>query len=400
MKILSFTYEYPPIGGGGSVVAASLNETLVAQGHSVDVVTTGMRDLPERETVRGVEVHRFRCWRRHRHYTTVPELTTTLLPSYRMAARLIRANRPDIIHTHFIFPSGVIAYWLSRRFGIPYVVTAHGSDVPGYNPDRFEGAHMVLRPFWRPIVRNAAALISPSEFLAHLIKRYIDIDNIKIIPNGYSPAQTQGLPKRKMLLVVSRLFPRKGVQYFIDALRDLQTDWEVVIAGDGPYLQALKERAERNNIAVRFTGFLDKVELRRLYEQAGILVCPSTRENFPVVLLEAMDAGCAIITTDAPGCTEAVGDAGLIVEAGNPWQIHNAVRSLIDDDARRATLSQRALDRSGAFRWSAIAEAYMSVFAFVVSRSATPPAENLSDTIRMRRLELAESQSRRPGDAA
>jgi glycosyltransferase involved in cell wall biosynthesis len=400
MRILSFTYEYPPIGGGGSAVASSLNETLVAQGHSVDVVTSGMLNLPQQELVQGVNVHRFRCWRRYRYYSTIAELATTLIPSYRLASQLIAANRPDIIHTHFVFPSGVVAYWLSQRFGIPYVLTAHGSDVPGYNPDRFEGTHRLLQPVWRHIIRNAAALVSPSQFLAHLIRRNIDIEGIRIIPNGYMPAPAQAQLRRKMILVVSRMFPRKGVQHFITSLCGMQTDWEVVIAGDGPHLDALKDLAARNGVSIRFTGFIDKVQLRALYEQAGILVCPSTRENFPVVLLEGMDAGCAIITTDAPGCTEAIGDAGVIVEAGNPTQIRAAIQMLMKDEDKRATLSQRALDRSSAFRWSAIAEAYMSVFDFAAGSGTARAGDELSDTIRTRRLKLIESQSSGPGNAA
>src|SRR5512146_1808334 len=80
MRILSLTYEYPPIGGGGSVVASSLNETLIHFGDTVDVVTSAMPDL-ERETIMGgVRVHRVPCLRRHAHYTTAPELATTLLP--------------------------------------------------------------------------------------------------------------------------------------------------------------------------------------------------------------------------------------------------------------------------------------------------------------------------------
>ncbi len=114
MKILSLTYEYPPIGGGGSIVAAAVNEELVRMGDEVDVLTSGMKGLPAGETVEGVAVHRTACVRRHRHYTTAAELLTTLLPAYRRGAQLIRSFKPDVIHTHFILPSGPLAWHCPR----------------------------------------------------------------------------------------------------------------------------------------------------------------------------------------------------------------------------------------------------------------------------------------------
>jgi glycosyltransferase involved in cell wall biosynthesis len=111
----------------------------------------------------------------------------------------------------------VIAWRLARRYHVPYVITAHGSDIPGYNPDRFELLHRLLKPFWRQIVANASLLISPSNFLAGLIRRQVDLP-IRVIPNGYSPAAALGKTKRNLVLVVARLFPRKGVQRFIEAI--------------------------------------------------------------------------------------------------------------------------------------------------------------------------------------
>jgi hypothetical protein len=81
LKILSLTYEYPPIGGGGSIVAAAVNEELVRLGDEVTVLTSTMQGLPAEETVEGVVVHRTACVRRHSHYTTAPELLSTLVPA-------------------------------------------------------------------------------------------------------------------------------------------------------------------------------------------------------------------------------------------------------------------------------------------------------------------------------
>jgi glycosyltransferase involved in cell wall biosynthesis len=371
MKVLSLIHEYPPVGGGGGVVAAGLNETLADLGDTVTVVTSHMSDLPRHETVRGVEVHRVPCWRRQRHYSTAPELATTLLPTYRAAADLILRDRPDVLHTHFVLPAGLTASLLSRRFGIPYVLTAHGSDVPRYNPDRFALLHVALRSLWRRIVRQAAAVTSPSEYLGRLIRHSMEVP-VRVIPNAYSPLESLGRSKRKLVLVVARLLPRKGVQFFIDSLGATASDWQFVIAGDGPCLDDLKRRARTIGARVDFTGFVDRVTLRALYEEARIFVFPSLRENFPMVLLEAMDAGCAVITTDADGCAEVVGDAGIVIAKGDAGRIRASLRSLMQDEAQCDQLAARALQRAQLFRWPTVAASYRDLFGSVIQRQVTP----------------------------
>ena len=367
MNILSLTYEYPPIGGGGSVVAAALNQQLVSAGHRVRVVTSTMRGLPSSEVVNDVEVYRAACWRRNRHYTTALELLTTLLPAYRLASRLIRLERPDVIHTHFAIPSGLIAWMLARRYRIPYVITAHGSDIPGYNPDRFMLLHRIAKPLWRKVIANAAAVTSPSEFLARLLREHIRVP-VYIVPNGYQPDAGEQQEKRNLVLVVARLFPRKGVQHFIEATSGMNNGWEYIIAGDGPYMQALQEQARKLSAPVSFAGFVGKAKLLELYEQAQIFVFPSIQENFPMVLLEAMDAGCAVITTDAEGCAEVVGDAGIVIEKANALQIRRALGELIHDARMRKSLSIRATERVQQFRWPRIASLYSEIFAAVIDR--------------------------------
>jgi glycosyltransferase involved in cell wall biosynthesis len=379
MKILSLNYEYPPIGGGGGVAAAALNAALVEAGDSVRVVTSRMRGQLPMEVVDGVTVHRAACWRRHRHFTTAPELATTLLPAYLAAARIIREERPDVLHTHFALPSGVIARQLSSWFGIPYVLTAHGSDIPGYNPDRFAVLHRIVKPFWKRIVLDAAAITSPSEFLAGLIRKHVNVP-INIVPNGYSPAVSAGHSKRKLVLVVARLFKRKGVQHFIRSIDGLDTDWEFVVAGDGPYYEELRALARTTRATIHFTGFIGKAQLQALYEEARILVFPSIRENFPMVLLEAMEAGCAVITTDAEGCAEVVGNTGIVIPKGESDPIRAALVDLMRNPERCEALASEARRRVELFRWPRIAGLYRETFqkAMRMEPKATPVLRELA----------------------
>jgi glycosyltransferase involved in cell wall biosynthesis len=362
MKILCMTYEYPPVGGGGANVAHPLAATLVSRGHTVDVVTSGMPDLPASETMDGVNVHRVRCIRRHRHYTTTAELMTYVWPAYRKALELTRTRQFDLNHTHFAMPTGLASWLLYKKTGLPYATTIHGSDVPGYNPDRFRIAHALVRPVWRKVIQDSTRIVSASHFLKNLIQQHIDVP-VDIVRNGYAPKFSGNLAsaKKNRVLVVTRMFPRKGVQYFLDALSGMTHDWEVVIAGDGPYLPALKAQVKRLGLNVSFVGYVQGETLAELYATSKIFVFPSLQENFPTVLLEAMEAGCAIITTSSDGCAEVVGDAGIATLPERSDQIRNALALLMSDEDRIRMFSTRARERINQFRWPRIAAQYETV---------------------------------------
>lgn len=368
MKILCMNYEYPPIGGGGATVAQSLAEAMVQNGHEVDVVTSGMKDLSDHEIINGVHIHRVRCMRHKRHYSTTPELITQVIPAYRKALALFEKKKYDINHTHFIVPSGISSYLLKKKTGLPYIITAHGSDVPGYNPDRFDLAHKLIRPVWQRVLANSNGVTSPSHFLNTLIQTNINIP-VDVIPNTYDPPEDTGLERKNRILVASRLVERKGVQFLIEALDVLDEDWEVYIAGDGPYLPTLKKLASQLNTSIHFLGFTPREKLQELYYSSKIFVFPSIQENFPMVLLEAMAAGCAIVTTSIEGNSEVVGDSAIKVEPSNTEQIRNALKKLTSNPEQIQHYSQLAQDRVKQFSTSRIATIYQALFDRVITEN-------------------------------
>ena len=322
MRILTLNYEFPPIGGGGSPVSYELGRELVAQGHQVDVVTMGFDGLPAREVVDGINVYRVPCLRKRRELCKTHEMASFVLAALPRAARLAASRNYDVNHTHFIVPTGLLARMLKTWNGLPFVVTVHGSDVPGYNPDRFGLQHRLLGPMWRWILHGADHVISPSQFLRKLVDQRPHGRPISIIPNGFRYERFRAdLPKERRILLVSRMLPRKGVQYLLAALPGLDLrGFEVDIVGDGPYLPTLRQMAAELGLPVRFWGWLDNesAELRQLYERSSIFAFTSEAENFPTVLLEAMAAGQAIVTCDGTGCPEVVGEDALLVPPRRP----------------------------------------------------------------------------------
>jgi glycosyltransferase involved in cell wall biosynthesis len=139
----------------------------------------------------------------------------------------------------------------------------------------------------------------------------------------------------------------------------------VNIVGDGPYLPELRRRAVALRSPAKFWGWLDNrsPELRNIYESSGIFVLPSEAENFPIVLLEAMAAGLAIITTAGTGCAEVVGDAGLLVPVRDSRAIGRALKQLVEDADLRHRLGVAARRRiEENFTWRAVAERYVEEY--------------------------------------
>ena len=374
MRILLLNYEFPPLGGGASPQSYQLARALVAMGHQVDVVTARFRDLPRKESIEGINVTRVSCLRARPDICRTHEMVSFVLKAIPVVRRMLRDNAYDVIHSHFLFPTTVILYSLRRHIEAPIVVTAHGSDVPGYNPDRFKLAHKLLFPFWKRIARMPDVITTPSNYLKHLMIQQLNADpgNIVRIPNGIFPERFRtDRSRQKRILAVTRLFPRKGIQFLLRALQGLPLDWAVAIVGDGTNRDELEALAAVVNMPVRFYGWIDNQsqELRDLYETSSIFVFPSLVENFPTVLLEAMSAGLAVITTAETGCAEVIGEAGITVPPGDVQSLREAILYLTENPA-----DMRQLGRTGRrrieenFTWPSVAQEFTDMFRSLIDQ--------------------------------
>lgn len=360
------SYEFPPLGGGGAKIAYGLTKEFVKMGHEVDLITMGFSGLRRYEVVNGVHVHRVPCLRRSVDISHPHELFSYLVMALPLAIKLVHRRKHEINHTHFLVPDGILALALQRLVEMPYVVTAHGSDVPDYNPDRFVVLHKMIAPGWRSIVSQAHCVVCPSRYLEALIHRHKPDAHTTLIPNAIDTCKFYpGHPKGKKILVVTRMFKRKGVQHLLEALHGSDLGYEVNIVGIGPYLQSLRSMAKKLPIPVRFHGWLenDSTELKRLYETSGVFVFLSEAENFPVVLLEAMSAGMAIVTADSTGCREVVGDAALVVPPGDSRALREVLSALSADSELRHRLGLAARRRlEERFNWETVATQHVEVF--------------------------------------
>ncbi len=366
MKILKLCYEFPPIGGGGGRVADGLSRQLALMGHPVDLVTMSYRNLPTTEKTGNLRIYRTPCIRTSPILCHAPEMLIYIISALPKALQMIRKQRYDLIHAHFIFPDGIIAFLLWQMTGLPYLITAHGSDVPGYNPDRFIQMHKVLSPLWRMVAGSSKKIVCLSRFLEVLVKSALPSAKTIVIPNGFDMRRFSADRKKTgNILIITRMFKRKGVQYVLEAIQELDMDAEVHIVGDGPYLNRLKQLAKTTHANIYFHGFLDNrsEKFKELLENASIFVFPSESENFPLVLLEAMAAGLAIITTKNTGCEEVVGDTGLLVDPGDTKGLRKALKTFLDSPVLRAQYGKMARKRlEEHFSWEVVAGMYVEVY--------------------------------------
>lgn len=368
MRVLTLTHELPPLGGGGGRVALELAHRFAILGHEVEVLTGGGSGLPSLSMDGTLLIRRLTGQRQRVDGATSFELLSYVTAAMRHLARW--PERYDLIHTHFILPAGLIARYSGPS--VPYLITCHGSDVPGHTPHESGHRHALMRPLWQQVVAGASAVVSPSENLEQLILRSAPRlgSTLQRIPNGYATGSFRATRGDPRILMLSRLIPLKGFQHFLRGLAGVKLDYEVNIVGDGPMRSELEDLAQRTPTEIVFHGWLDHEDtrLRELFESCSIFVFPSEAENFPTVLLEAMDAGMAIVTTDVKGCPEVVGEAGVCVPPRSPDALREAVQELISDNDRRRRLGQAARQRVlTSFDWPIVVDQYAAVYEAVAN---------------------------------
>jgi glycosyltransferase involved in cell wall biosynthesis len=366
-RVLVLNYEFPPLGGGASTVSYEIAKRYVQKGCSVDVVTMAYRGLPKFEKREGLRIFRVWCLRSSKEICRTYEMI-----SYVISAALFfmkKANRVnyDICHCHFLIPTGLVALFLKKVCGLNYIITIHGSDIPGYNTDRFRFEHYFTVPVLKAVARQAKLICSPSIFLKDLAKERIGPYAIKHIPNGID-LDLFGLnserEKKNIILSSGRLLKRKGFQTLVGAVRDIELPYEVHLAGDGPYRAQLEEMASGSKTKIVFHGWLESgsEQLIALYRKASIYALLSEKENASIALLEGMAARCAVITTNVSGCPETIGDAGFLIDFDDRDSLKILLTALCYDRDLVNSYGNKAYARlKNYFLWDDIVESYLTV---------------------------------------
>jgi glycosyltransferase involved in cell wall biosynthesis len=323
----------------------------------------GFGDLPAYELEKAIEIYRIPSGRKELNISQPIEHLKFLKNAKRFLRVHLKINSYDVVHCHFIISTGILARWVKRKFGIPYIITAHGSDLPGYNPDRFKALHWLSPYFIKQVLSDCNYIVSPSKYLGGLIRPFLaeKIEKLKIIPNGILFSELNRHEKEKIILSTGRLLKRKGFHTLIQAVTDIESDYTVHICGDGPMRKELEEIAKISKTKIVFHGWIsnDSDLYRDLLNKASIYCLVSSFENASISLLEAMANGCAVITSNETGCPETVGNTGICIESENPKILAEEIEKLISNPNLIAELGDRAIHRiEERFLWDKIAISY------------------------------------------
>jgi glycosyltransferase involved in cell wall biosynthesis len=343
MRILQQCIYFPPEVGGLESHAYYLCRELVRQGHAVTMVTSRSRpDLPERESMDGVEVVR-KWFPRKRTPVGWTAHTLATVPHYLRLAR-----RAEILHAQ-TFASAVPGMLAKRRHGLPLVITLHTSHF----------LKLAQKPAWqrplRRIIRSADWLLAASEEIRDVALGLYAHPRAEALTNGVDTDMFVPLEKtaraKPMLLVPRRLFHKNGVEYFIRSLPLILREVEVdaLLIGDGPERQKLEALAAELGVshAVTFMGKRPNDAMPALVADADVAIFPSLMEATSVAALEAMSCGVPVAASRVGGLPEIVDETvGTLFEPADPTSQAAAIVALLksgDLAERGRTARQRVV---------------------------------------------------------
>jgi glycosyltransferase involved in cell wall biosynthesis len=309
-------------------------------------------------------------------------------PAGVLAARL--AACADLVHAHLgeDLAMAPLALAAARARRVPLVLTLHMSVAHTLRPvdARTRALRAAGRPVERLATRRAEAVVALTERVRRLlVADGVDAARVHVVPSGVAALPERvadGDPwpglGRPRALFVGRLAAQKGVSLLVDAAARLATPGaQLVLVGDGPQRSALERQVRRARLQdrVTFAGFVPRRALSGVLGHADVLVLPSRYEELGSVLLEGMQAGLPIVASAVGGIPEALGDAGVLVPAGNVGALADAIDAVLGDPARAARLGQLARAQAERYAWSRLAERVLGVYgqALAATSADVPP---------------------------
>jgi alpha-1,3-rhamnosyl/mannosyltransferase len=261
-----------------------------------------------------------------------------------------------------------------RNPGLPLVVTIFDLMALEHAEwfTRANAAH--VRLVWPRILRQADTVIVAARFTRErLLARFewLDAERVHVVPCGVDARFTPGAGahrQRPYVLTVGQLQPRKNLEAAVGAFELVaraHPEHELVVVGargwrDDALLAQMQASPVANRIVL--AGRVTDDEPVALYRGADCFIFPSRYEGFGFPPLEAMACGAPVVCSDATSLPEVVGDAGLLVDAGDTDATAAAVGSVLGDRDRAAELGRRGRARAAAFTWAACAEATVAAY--------------------------------------
>ena len=310
----------------------------------------------------------------------------------------LRQFEADLYH----MPLNRVPFWMPR----PYVVTIHDMSVLLF--EQAPGWRQSLRHYlFRRGLLRAHKVIAVSEATRRDVEHFLNIpaSRIRRIYNAPDPrfsAQpnpadaraagpgTAEHERRRILeryqinypylLYTGTIRPQKNIPRMVEAFAVLRSDLEshpvyrdlrlIIIGDEVSRYPSVRQAVNRTRMeqAVRFLGFVPFDTLRVFYEAAAAFVFPSLYEGFGLPPLEAMACGTPVICSNVSSLPEVTGDAAMVVNPDNVFDIARGIREVLLDAALRRELISRGYRRASSFSWDTTAREVLETYREVAGR--------------------------------
>jgi teichuronic acid biosynthesis glycosyltransferase TuaC len=328
----------------------------------------------------------------HPRFVALPKLEALNGLSYglgvlRLLRLLVRERGIQLLHAHCAYPDGVGVALAAAVLRLPFVVTAHGSDINVYSDK------VAVRPQLRWALRRAAAVIAVSRGIQDKIRALEPSLGSRVvhIPCAAADPGVFGLrdrvqarrrlvldPAARVVVFAGHLVPIKGLDTLIDAWGllaqsgKLAASDRLILVGEGLLKRKLQTLAQSVRVAhlVKFAGEISQEELSAWLCAANVFCLPSRNEGTPNVVIEALACGRPVVASAVGGIPDLIGPSnGVLV---NPGDAQALARGLSEALGRGWSAEQIAATASG-YTWDALAQRNAELLSSVIGSN---PVEN------------------------
>ncbi len=341
--IVMLNKGYPPWIGGIERHVRDISEHLVKRGWRITSVVCNEANFQTEESQNGVRIIR------------APSIGRLFsLPIARKYSRFVNNQQPDLVHVHVPFPL-VWSAVQNLPEEIPVVCSWHSDIIrqrflrPLYtrSEQRFLARCAKIFPTSEALMQSSLALAAHQERCRIIPLALPANEMVSAEWLDHQAEQFRGQFETQLVLFVGRLVEYKGLRYLVQAMKQINA--HLLIAGDGPLREKLNNLIQQNNLShkIELLGSISEMEKKVLYRAADLFVLPSVSRNeaFGYALLEAMQAGCPVISTDLPTGVKIVnrhGETGLVVPPKNKEYLAAAMQKILGDNAVRSAYGRAA----------------------------------------------------------
>ena len=371
MKCLLITNSYPdsenPYKG---IFIQKLALELGNQGLDVIILCPKIcKSSASHQMDQGISVHRFSYPSQNESLGqsgNIPIFTMAcyMLSGLSKAISITLKERPEVIHGHWIVPTGLIAAITGKLTGTPVVNTAHGMDI------RLATKH-VIKPLFNLScwASQALTVVSPS------MNRFRQLKHAPVIPCGINESffNIKSSSSSNMIISTRSLEPIYNLETLIRAIPlvlNHNPAARFVIVGTGSGEQSLRNLTTALGVddKVKFTGQLPNDEIPNYMAQAKVYVSTSLADGTSVSLLEALAAGLipvvSNIEANQPWVT--VGHSGFLFEPGNPTDLADKILKAMSTRPSQDQLADKRLALKEQLTWNMVARNFVSIYKTIV----------------------------------